>query len=231
MIEMKPFVDHIGTLGLGAEVIYSFVIILCSLMIYYGTKELYELSSYKGIKYFRQAFLFFALAYFFRSFIKVISISSDVRDLHEFAPMMFGEATLFIFAYFSSIAIFYLLYSVMWKTWNGSSKKVYLFHAISLIIALLCTLSRSPFVYVGLNVIILLFAGFTFYFANREQGMKHKKNSLYAIYLLLFAFWMLNVFDVLVPMFLEMFKLIIYLFSAGIFLLILYKVLKKSGSD
>ena len=80
-------------------------------------------------------------------------------------------------------------------------------------------------------MIILLFAGFTFYFANREQGMKHKKNSLYAIYLLLFAFWMLNVFDVLVPMFLEMFKLIIYLFSAGIFLLILYKVLKKSGSD
>jgi len=231
MIEMRPFVDHIGNLGLGTEIIYSFFIIICSLMIYYGTKELYELSSYKGIKYFRQAFLFFAIAYFFRSFIKVLSLSSDIRDIPEFVPMIFGQATLFIFVYFSSIAIFYLLYSVMWKKWNGSSKKVYLFHVISLFIAFLCASARGPFVYVGLNVLILLFAGFTFYFANKEQGMRHRKNSLYAIYLLLFAFWMLNVLDVLVPMFLEMFKLIIYLFSSGIFLLILYKVLKKSGSD
>ena len=49
------------TLGIGAEIIYSFVIIVCSLMIYFGTREIYNLSSYKGIKYFRQAFLLFAI--------------------------------------------------------------------------------------------------------------------------------------------------------------------------
>lgn len=55
---MKYFPSPLLDLRLGTEVIYSFVIIVCSLMIYFGTKELYELSSYKGIKYFRQAFLF-----------------------------------------------------------------------------------------------------------------------------------------------------------------------------
>ena len=31
-------------IGFGTEIMYSFVIIICSLMIYFGTKELYELS-------------------------------------------------------------------------------------------------------------------------------------------------------------------------------------------
>ena len=49
-------------LNIGTEIVYSFVIIVCSLMIYFGTKELYKLTSHKGIKYFRQSFLFFAFA-------------------------------------------------------------------------------------------------------------------------------------------------------------------------
>jgi len=42
--------------GISGEIIYSFVIIVCSLMIYFGTKELYKLTSHKGIKYFRLSF-------------------------------------------------------------------------------------------------------------------------------------------------------------------------------
>ena len=55
----------------GTEIMYSFIIIMCSLIIYFSTREMYELSSYKGLKYFRLAFLFFAVAYFFRSFIQL----------------------------------------------------------------------------------------------------------------------------------------------------------------
>ena len=32
--------------SIGTELIYSFVIILCSLMVYFGTKELYDLTSH-----------------------------------------------------------------------------------------------------------------------------------------------------------------------------------------
>ena len=67
---MEQFIGEFISLGMGAELIYSFVIILCSLLIYFETKELYELSSHKGIKYFRRSFLFFGIAYFVRYFIK-----------------------------------------------------------------------------------------------------------------------------------------------------------------
>ena len=87
------------SIGFGTEIIYSFIIISCSLMIYFGTKELYKLSSHEGIKYFRQSFLFFALAYFFRSFIKIILFYFDAGEIRALLPI-FGNITLFIFMYF-----------------------------------------------------------------------------------------------------------------------------------
>lgn len=223
---MEPFIGGV----FGVELLYSFVIIVCSFMIYFGTKELYELSSYKGIKYFRQAFLFFAIAYFFRSFIKLILEYFSIREIFEFSPRVFGAFTLFLFIYFSSMAIFSLLYSVMWKKWNGKSKKVYLFHGIALAVALTSILSRDPFVHLGLNILLLLFVVFIVCMAYKSSKSKTKGHNLYFIYLLLFFFWILNIIDIVIPAFLQTFKLFIYLISSGIFLLILYRVLKKAGN-
>lgn len=214
---------------IGAELIYSFVIIVCSLMVYLGTRELYELSSHKGIKYFRQAFLFFSLAYFFRSAIVYILFLFNFKEILEISPMFFGAFTLFLFIYFSSMAVFSLLYSVMWKKWNGCSKKIYLFHFFAFIIALLSLVPRSMGLRFGLNILLLLIIVFTVYQVYREGKGRKRKNSLYAIYLLLFLFFLLNVFDVLVPNFLSQFKMLIYFASIIIFLLILYRVLKKTG--
>src|SRR3989339_748726 len=61
----KQMISQFASCGFMLEILYSFVIIVCSLMIYFGTKELYELSSHKGIKYFRLSFLFFAIFYYF----------------------------------------------------------------------------------------------------------------------------------------------------------------------
>jgi len=216
-------------LGFGAEIIYSFVIIVCSLMIYFGTKELYELSSYKGIKYFRQAFLFFAVAYFFRSFIKFILGYFNIKEIFEFSPGVFGGFTLFLFMYFSSIAVFYLLYSIMWKKWNGDSNKIYLFHGLALIIALISAVSRNPLAYFGINVLLLAFVALVVYAAYKHPKNKIKSHNLYIIYLLLFIFWIFNIIDILVPDFLQTFKLFMYLTSSGIFMIILYKVLKNTG--
>jgi hypothetical protein len=229
--KMGPFIEHLTAMGLGTEIIYSFIIIVCSLMIYFGTRELYELSSYKGIKYFRQAFLFFAIAYFFRSFIKFTLVYFNVREIFDFSPRFFGPFTLFIFIYFSSMAIFYLLYSIMWKKWNGNSNKIYLFHIIAFFIAIASIILRTPFVNFGINLILSIFILIIVYSAHKTSKNKIRGNKLYAIYLLLFIFWIFNMIDILIPDFFQNFKLFIYLASSGIFLLILYKVLKKAGSD
>src|SRR5271157_3434978 len=215
-------------LGIGAEIIYSFVIIVCSLMIYFGTKELYDLSSYKGIKYFRQAFLFFAIAYLFRFIIEftVVSVNHGILEVY---PLIFGYFALFFFMYLSSISIFYLIYSMSWKKFKDRSKKPYLFHAIAIIIALASIFFNNQIFYIGLNVLLLVSAIIMVGVASYNQKHKSTKNNLLMIYLLLFIFFILNVFNILVPIFLESLKLVVYLISLGIFLAILYKVLKKSG--
>lgn len=218
------------TLGIGAEIIYSFVIILCSLMIYFGTKELYDLSSYKGIKYFRQAFLFFAIAYFCRFIIQFIVMSFNIHEILEIYPLSLGYLALFVFMYLSSISIFYLIYSMSWKKFKDKSKTPFVFHSIAILIALASIFFRNEIFYIGLNVVLLVSAVILVAIASYNQKHKlKKKDNLLMTYLLLFIFFILNVFNILVPIFLESLKLVIYLVSLGIFLTILYKVLKKSG--
>jgi len=213
-------------LGIGTEIVYSFVIIACSLMIYFGTRELYKLTSHKGIKYFRLSFLFFALAYFFRSFIKLILFYFNAREIRTLLPT-FGNATLFIFMYFSSMAIFYLLYSVMWKKWKSKST-IYLLHLLAFIVAITTLLSKNPTVYFLINILLFTFISFTVY-TSYKQSKKKNHNNLYLIYLMLFIFWIFNIIDILIPNVLQTAQLFIYLISLGIFLSIFYKVIKKTN--
>lgn len=218
--------------GLGAEIFYSFVIIVCSLMIYFGTKELYDLSSYKGIKYFRQAFLFFAIAYFFRSFIKVILLYFMTGEAY-FSPITFGITgilTQILFIYFSAMAIFYLLYSVMWKKWKKHPSMIYLFHGLAVVIALISALSGNPLAYLIIDLFLLLVVMFVVYVSYKNRS-KRKGNNLYLIYLLLLIFWVLNIIDTLIPVFFQGFQIFIYMVSTLVFLLILYRVVKKTGSN
>ncbi len=219
--------------NLGTELIYSFVIIICSLMIYFGTKELYELSQHKGIKYFRLAFLFFALAYFSRSFIKFFIIYFNAGNILEISPRILAPAitqiTLMIFMYFSSMAIFYLLSSVIYKKWKINSKKIILFHLVSIMIALCSIFSASPFTYLILNIFLFAFI-LTTVLVSYKSKRKNKTHKLYFVYTLLLFFWILNIIDILTPIFLQIYQIMIYLASSGIFLIMLYKVLKKVGN-
>jgi len=215
---------------IGFELIYSFVIIACSLIVYRTTKEMYDLSSYKGIKFFRQAFLFFAVAYFSRYFIQFFLLSLNLNSILEFSPFFIGLISLFVFLYSSSMAIFSLLYSMMWKKWGDSKPRNLLFHALAIVIAAIGLSVRGAEMYLLLNIVILGFVCSVLFVAYKDSKKKKKDNSLFMIYLLLSIFWILNVVDVLLPNFLELFQLIIYLISISLFMVILYKVLRKSGN-
>jgi hypothetical protein len=128
------------------------------------------------------------------------------------------------------MAIFYLLYSVMWKKWNHSSSRILLFNIIAITIALIGATFRSMEISLILNIILLVFVSFILFIAYQDSKGKSKGKGLFAIYLLLFIFWILNVIDILIPKFLELYKLIIYLASILLFMTILYRVLKKTGN-
>lgn len=228
---------HLLLQGVGTELIYSFVIIVCSLMIYYSTKEMYELSSYKGLKYFRYAFLFFAIAYFFKSFIKFLLVYFGASRIIEIDPRFIGILTLFVFMYSSALAVFYLVYSLMWKRLNGRNGILGIFHILSILIAFISITTNQIEMLFGVNLFILAIAILGLYInhkeskTNNESKGKKKGSNIHVIYALLFIFWILNIIEVLIPSFLQFYQILVYLASLGIFLTILYKVLKKSGSN
>lgn len=225
---MRPDLAPLFVTGLGAELIYSFVIILCSLMVYFGTKELYDLSSYKGIKYFRKSFLFFAIAFFFRYFIKIIfALFNPQEDMAVLR--IFPALTTVLFIYFSSMAIFYLLYSLLWKRWN--LLKIYMLQILSVAISVVSILIGNVSFYIAINLLFLIIALISVSIVYFKSGQKSRKNNMHTTYMLLFIFWILNIFDILIPSFFEKMRLLIYLSSICIFFLILYKVLKQAGSN
>lgn len=226
-----PPLMHLFAPSAGIEMVYSFIIIVCSLMIYFGTKEIYELSSYKGIRYFRQSFLFFAIAYFFRSFIMVLLFLFARQEIFDISPRLFGKITLFLFMYFSAMAIFYLVYSIMWKEWSKKKWITYAIHGLALFIGLLSMQSREPALQLLINLFLLAFAAFGVYKTYRDSKNRKQKHSLYFAYSLLLVFWIFNVISVVIPRFLELFHIVIYLASIFIFLLILYKVLRRVGPE
>ena len=209
--------------GIEIELLYSLIIIICSIVIYFITKELYELSSHQGIKYFRQAFLFFVIAYFLRSFIKVLLHYFNVVEIFDIPKHIFPHVTLFIFMYFSSMAVFYLLYSVIWK--GGDENRVYLFHGLALIIAVLSAITKDITIRLIIHLFLLLVVFYIVYYSYSKE----KNKSLFFIYVLLLVFWILNIFDILIPNVLRTFQLALYVASALIFFFILYKVISVLG--
>ncbi len=212
-----------------AELIYSFVIIFSSLIIYFCTKEVYKISNHSGIKYFREAFLFFAIAYFFKSFIRFLYFIFNVREIFEFSSMFFGVLTLFFFMYASTMAIFYLFYSVVWKNFKENKMGIPLVHVGVLIVSAIAILMREVKILMLLQVSIFLFITLFNYFSYKKINAKKKPNQIYRVYLFLFIFWMLNLFDLLVVGFGPVVELFISLISIGLFLIILYKVVRNIG--
>ena len=218
-----------GILGgaVGTELIYSFVIIVCSLMVYFATKEMYELSTHKGIKYFRLTFLFFAIAYFFRGVIKFVWVYFG-RGVLDISPMTFGQLTYIAFMYFSSIAVFYLLYSVMWKKFDKRKLVFWLMHTVALLIGVVSVVLKSKIMILNINIFLLLVVLLVVLLAYKDSS-GNRKHGFYVVYLLLSVFWILNVIDVVVRNFMQIYQMLIYLVSVGLFLGILYKVLRRTG--
>jgi len=219
----NQFPRDILSLGFGTEILYAFIIIAVSLIIYFSTKELYELSKHKGIKYFRLAFLYFAIAYFFRTFILFIVRYFHIGKILDFSPRLLGPITLFIFMYASTMAILYLLYSLIHK--KLGENKLSLFHIIAISISAVTVFTRHIGILLWIQFLLMLFV-ITIGYSSYKKSDKNK--SLYIIYILLFVFWILNILDIIIPDFFRLIKLFIYLASIGLFLIILHKVSRKT---
>lgn len=228
---MTPLEQVLFPNNFGMELIYSFVIIFCSLAIYYSTKKMYEISRHTGIKYFREAFLFFAIAYFFKSFIDFLLLILGFHEVLEFDSFFLGLITLFIFMYASTMAIFYLFYSVIWKNLKDKKFITPVVHVIVITISAVSILTQYVALLLLLQICIFILITVYNYILNKKSKSKKKVGPLYTVYFSLFAFWILNLIDLLIEGFDPILELVISMVSIGIFLVISYKVMRSMGPD
>jgi hypothetical protein len=203
----------------GIEFVYALLVIAFCLIIYFKTKELYELTNHKGIQYFRNAFLFFALAYATRFLTMFFRVSMEnlrgTRTLFQFGFLFF--------TYASSMALLYLLYSMLWRKSTTKFPVEYLLHGMGLLVPLIIFFVKGKFIFLITQIFILVFAILIL-----VTFMNKKKGKLYSTYLFLFIFWIVNVLAMSLPRFMLSIKILIYLSSVGIFFIILHKVLEKT---
>lgn len=213
------------------EIVSYLIIAISCFVIYFKTRELYELTSYTGIKYFRNTFLFFGITLAIRLILHLIRPLGLLFIFERPDLFLIFQIASFISVYASSMALIYLLLSIFWKKIDKSiSKHIYLLHIIALLIGLISVVGE-----IGRLILIifqiLLFILLIIISLINYRNTRHKKDSsaLYLLYLLIFALWIIA--DVLefVTFLSPIVGLIAYLLSLIIFLIILYKVLKRIG--
>ena len=206
----------------GIELAFSIIIILLCLVIYFKTKEAFKLTKHKGIDYFRKTFLFLAFAYLFRFVSSILVLSRITLDL-RFPRILMGPLSLIFVGYFSTMAIIYLFLSTSWRKLRWKSIR-FIVPIVAIIISLAAFLSREPLILISCQAILILFTGILSFKLHKKST---KFSKLFAIYILLFIFWMAG----LVPLssrwfFPRSWILIIHIISFAIFITIFYKVHK-----
>ncbi len=203
----------------GIELIFSLLIIVICFFIYFKTNSAFRLTKHKGIRYFRATFLFFGIAYVFRFLLRLSRFTSLIgcykSDFIYIIPI-----SLILTSYASTVAIFYLFYSMMWKRIKCKYACLFI-HIIALFIAIISFIYQEPLILIivqGMMLIIAILLGY----------IPHKiKNSILFIYLLLVIFWIIA----LIPLSTRL-KLIpkcfhpLHVISIVILLLIYYKIKK-----
>ena len=172
---------------LAVELGYTIIVVFLCFMIFFKTREIYDLTKHKGIKYFRITFLFFGLAYLFR-FLSILLILIKITfDIYS-SVYIFKIFTMVFVGYFSTMAILSLTYSTIWKKLQ-IKHTLLLFNVIAVLISCIALISRSHSLLILSQAVLL---SFTIIMATRMHSKSRKVSQVFILYILFFLFWIVN---------------------------------------
>ena len=172
------------------KIFYALIVVIICAVIVRITHRLFHLSLHHGIRYFRNAFLFYGLGFTIRY---LIGNFAYMQGIPEFLIKN-------IFEFFLVMAGFFLVYSLLWKKVESPTEhsslfnaRIFLFYIMAFIIALLDSLWNT-FYFMFFSQIILFTFALIVSFRNFRKSDKQKKFfKLYFIAILLsFVSWSLN---------------------------------------
>ena len=207
------------------KLVYSLIIVAICLLIVFISNKFFRLSLHNGIRYFRNAFLFFAVGFFIRYIVKFIIPENSFPHYNTIITSLFE--------FFLITGGFFLLYSLMWGKFEvkkGSQSsllnfRVVIFYTLSVIIVLLDYLWNTLYFMFILQIIIFLYASIiSFTKISKNKQRQFPKLYFIAMLLALFA-WVLNALVILLGLGLSS-TINIYIFNLIFFFLFLYGVVK-----
>jgi len=174
------------------ELVYALAISLICAVIVIKTDKFFRLSMHKGIRYFRNAFFFYGIAFIAKYIFGILF------DL-EFDFIYVAKI---VFEYFLVMAGFFLLYSLIWRKFESSKEeyfsslfnaKIAVFHAMALIIAVMDSLwATYDFMFFS-QIIIFFYVSVISYINYKKDKKGHKFPKFYFIAMLLsLGVWILN---------------------------------------
>ena len=203
------------------KIFYALTIALICAVIVLKTDRLFRLSLHTGIRYFRNAFLFYAIAFIIRYFL--------ILPGYQFI-------TTITFKYFFIMAGFFLLYSLLWKKIEGTKSpyhsslfnaKIFLFYVMSFVIVALDYLWQTNYLLFYSQILLFSFASIISYINYRKNGRRHRFLKFYFIAMMLsLTAWVLNALSALLLNWNQGALISIYFLNIIIFLLFLYGVIK-----
>ncbi len=210
------------------KIIYGIIIVIICLVIVAKSHRLFKLSSYEGIRYFRNAFLFYAIAFIFRyiggSFIFYGIVDANYTDLIRI-----------VFEFFLIIAGFFLLYSLLWKRIEGSrgsfssilNLRILVFYGMAFIITILDYTWNSYYFMFFSQIIIFICAAVISYINYIVDGKKGKFLKFYFLAMILAL--ISGILNTAVAAYLNWDRgvlFFVYIINILIFLLFLYGIIK-----
>lgn len=218
-----PMPHFFNPLYIGAEMLYTLLIVIFCFLIYFRTREIYSLTKHKGIQFFRYSFIFFGLAYASRLLLFLMIFGSDNMFGFSMGRMTIMPASNLVVAFLSTMAILYLAYSTLWKKINSEHFLTFA-NLLALLIGVIAFISRST-LFLSLTQLLLIIVAATFIFKNHKHEKKHYGTK--ALYLLIFGFWFISLLVLQSKNFIPFeFKLVLQLISVASFVYIYFKVSK-----
>lgn len=171
------------------EIAFTLIATILCFLIFFKTKESYNLTKHDGIRYFRDAFLLFGISYILRFILELIFISGVAFDF-IIPREMFGPLFILGVGYVSTVGLWYLIFSSIWKSFSRKSLMI-VGHSTALVLSLISFFLHSHLIILYVQFILLII-GIVLIFTT---GTKNKKLSQTKILYILTAFlWLINLF-------------------------------------
>jgi len=224
MVSMMPN-PFFGPVFFSVEFFYTLAIVVLCFFIFFRTGGIYELSRYKGIRYFRTAFLFFGIAYAARFLFHIFMMSNIALDI--FRPQReFMHYSLMFTTYFSTLAILYLIYCSIWEKVKHSHFMI-VSNIIAATLTLLTFMVRSPLTIGTSQTILLVLAIILGLLFGKKEKKEKRISKTKMMYYLVILFWLFNLITSGPNRLLDpMVRTVLQVISVILFAIVFYRVLK-----